>query len=195
MRHRSETARPARALGRLLVMALLLGQVACGGGGGGGGPTAPTPPPVPTPGVTVTANSASGPAITLAQGARSTTTLLVLEVRASAVTGLYGVAFALQYPPALLDYQGRATAGTFLAAGGATVSTQVLESAPGNLVVGLSRLGNVGGADGSGVLLELELPVETAGIGPLAFTRNAAFRADGTSPGLTWAGGSVTVVR
>jgi hypothetical protein len=195
MRPRSEAVSPARAARRLLAAAMLLAPVACGGGGGGGGPTAPPPPPPPTPGVTVTASSASGPAITLAQSARSTISLLVLEVRANSVTGLYGVAFDLQYPAALLDYQGGATAGPFLAADGATVSTQVLESAPGNLVVGLSRLGNVAGVDGSGVLLELELPVEAAGTGPLAYTRNAAFRADGTAAALAWAGGSVTVVR
>jgi hypothetical protein len=178
-------------------LALLLVLAACGGGGGGGGPTAPPPPtptPPPPPGVTLTAGSATGPAIVLAQSARSTATLLVLEVRASGVTGLYGVAFDLQFPAALFDY-GAFTAGTFLAAGGATVSAQVTESAAGNLVVGLTRLGNVGGVDGSGLLLELELPVEAGGTGNVAYARNTALRADGSPLSLTWAGGSVTVVR
>jgi hypothetical protein len=127
----------------------------------------------------------------VARGARSTADLLVLEVRATQVTGLYGAAFDLQYPAGLLDYQTRVL-GPFL---GASASLQVVESAPGNLVVGVSRLGNVPGVDGSGVLLELELAAGSAGTGNLAFTRNAALAADGSELTVGWGSGTVTVVR
>jgi hypothetical protein len=156
------------------------------------GPTAtPTPTPTPTPGagITVAVNTPPGAAITLARAARSTATLLVLEVRASSVTGLYGAAFDLQYPASLLTYQARVP-GPFL---GGSASLQVVESAPGNLVVGVSRLGNLPGVDGSGVLLELELGRDAAGTGNLGFTRNTAHAADGSELTMGWGSGTVTV--
>lgn len=174
--------------------AATLVAAACGGGGGGGGGGGTPTDPTPLPGITLTASPPAGAGIALGTSTRSTSSLLVLEVRASQVTGLYGVAFDLQYPAALLDYQSFRQ-GSFLTAGGAVVSTQVSESAPGNLVVGVSRLGNVGGTSGSGVLLEIELLAAGSGNGGLSFSRNAAFRDDGSELQLTWVGGSVAVVR
>lgn len=184
-------SRAARGLALAAVLATL---PACGGGGGGGSPSEPPQPtptatPLPAPGVTVTVTTPDGAAITLARGARSTASLLVLEVRAQGVTGLYGAAFDLQYPGALLDYQAR-VAGSFL---GASASVQVFESAPGTLVVGVSRLGNLPGVDGSGVLVELELTPLAPGSGPIGFARNAAFGADGGEIPMGWASGTVSV--
>ena len=177
------------ALGLVLVAALAT-LPGCGGGGGGGSPIEPPPPTAtPPPGISVAITTPSGAAITLARAPRSTASLLVLEVRAVGVTGLYGAAFDLRYPDALLDYQARA-AGSFLGEG---ASIQVFESAPGNLVVGASRLGNVPGVDGSGVLLEIELARQAAGTGNLSFTGNAAFAADGTLLAVGWGSGTVTV--
>jgi hypothetical protein len=146
------------------------------------------------PSITLTASAPTGAGIALARAERSTASLLVLEVRSSQVTGLYGVAFDLTYPSAVLDYTAFRP-GDFLAAGGAAVSIQVFESAPGNLVVGVTRVGDVAGADGSGVLLELELQAVASGSGSLAFRENTAFRADGTPLTVSWAGGSVAVIR
>jgi hypothetical protein len=173
-----------------VLAALLL--LACGGGGGGGGGGGT--PMEPVPAITLTASPPAGAGIGLARSARSTASLLVLEVRASAVTGLYGVAFDLSYPAAALDFTAFRP-GEFLTAGGAAVSTQVFESAPGNLVVGITRVGNVAGAAGDGVLVELELQSVASGSGSLAFRENAAFRADGSPMTLAWAGGSVSVIR
>ena len=113
----------------------------------------------------------------------------MLEVRAQNVTGLYGAAFDLQYPGTLLDYQARVP-GPFL---GANASIQVFESAPGTLVVGISRLGSIPGVDGSGVLVELELTPLAPGSGPLAFVRNAAIGADGAEIAIGWGSGTVSV--
>ena len=179
------------ALGLALAAALAF-LPACGGGGGGGSPSEP-PPPTPTatpaPGIAVSMTTPDGPAITLARGARSTANLLVLEVRAQSVTGLYGAAFDLRYPGTLLDYQARVP-GTFL---GANASVQVFESEPGTLVVGVSRVGNLPGVDGSGVLVELELAPLAPGSGPLAFARNAAIGADGVELAIGWGSGTVSV--
>jgi hypothetical protein len=173
------------------LIALLLLAPACGGGGGGGG--GPTDPSPPQPAITLTPTGGSTN-LALAQSARSTTTTLVVEVRAVNVSGLYGVAFDLDYPAGVLRYQAL-RAGSFLQTGGAQVSTQVFESTTGHLVVGVSRLGNVTGATGTGVLLELELTASQAGTGSFSFTNNSAFNAAGSPLNLSWGGGTVAVVR
>jgi hypothetical protein len=96
--------------------------------------------------------------------------------------------------PPVLDYTGFRQ-GALLTSGGAVVSTQVFESAPGNLVVGVSRVGGVAGVDGSGVLVVLELQAVAAGSGSFTFSNQAGFDADGGQLPLSWSTGSVTVVR
>ena len=197
-----------RALGSAsaLALALLLPSlvVACGGAGGGGSPTepsptptpsaTPTPAPTPTPGTGITFTAASaGPGIVLAQGAGTSSSSLTVDVRAAQVTGLYGIAFDLDYPSALVHYPS-ATAGTFLGSSG-QISMQVVESAPGHLVVGVSRLGDVRGVDGSGIVASLVFTPVANGSGPFTFSRNTAFQSEGTTVTLQWAGGTVTVAR
>lgn len=195
----------ARASILALVLLLPSLAVACGGGGGGGGsPTEPsptptpsvTPTPTPTPppgtGITFTAASA-GPGIVLAQGAGTSSSSLTVDVRAAQVSGLYGIAFDLDYPSAVLHYQS-ATAGTFLGSSG-QISMQVVESAPGHLVVGVTRLGDVRGVDGSGIVASLVFTPVANGSGPFTFSRNTAFQSEGTTVTLQWAGGTVTVAR
>jgi len=197
---------------RLAPMALLFAalSVACGGGGGGGSPSeplpsptvsptpsaTPTPSPTPTPtpggGVTFTASSA-GPGIVLAQGAGTSSSSLTVDVRAAQVTGLYGIAFDLDYPSAAVRYAS-ATAGTFLGTSG-QFSMQVVESTPGHLVVGATRLGTLAGVDGSGLILSLVFTPVANGSGPFAFSRNTAYRSDGATLALPWAGGTVTVAQ
>jgi Cohesin domain len=168
---------------------LALALAACGGGGGGGGPTEPTPPP---PGIVFAPQgSATANSISLASGAGSTASTLVLEVRATQVTDLYGVAFDLAYPSGQLQFT-RAVAGSLLAGG----TVQAVASTPGTLVVGGTHLGNVAGATGSGVVMTLEFSAVAAGQGSFAFSRNSAFESHGTAmTGVTWVAGSVTVTR
>ncbi len=174
-------------LGGLAIVAL----AACGGGGGGGGgPTEPPPPP--PPGIVFTAQgAATANSISLASGSGTTANTLILEVRATQVTDLYGVAFDLAYPNAALQFV-RATPGPLLANG----SVQAVPSTPGTLVVGGTHLGNVAGANGSGVVMTLEFSALAAGSGNLAFSRNSAFDSDGDPmAGVGWVAGSVTVTR
>lgn len=184
----------------LALIGLLALAPACGGGGGGGG--TPTEPPVPTPSATPTPTpgagiaftaSSTGPGIVLAQGSATTATSLTLEVRAATVTGLYGVAFDLDYPSATVRYQSF-TAGDFLGTS-SQVSAQVVESAPGHLVVGVSRLGSLPGITGSGVLLRLVFSPVANGSGAFTFSRNAAYAADGSEMTVPWGAGTVTVAR
>ncbi|HYO12500.1 MAG TPA: cohesin domain-containing protein [Thermoanaerobaculia bacterium] len=174
-----------------LAVLLILTLAGCGGGGGGGSPVEPTPPP-PQPGVTFTGQGGSANnSVVLASGAGTNVNALVLEVRAQNVDDLYGAAFDLRFPAAVLQYA-RFTPGPLLEGG----SVQVAPSGSGNLVVGFSRLGEVPGLDGSGVLLTLEFAPVAAGEGALSFARNSAFDSDGRPiTGFTWAGGTVRVVR
>jgi hypothetical protein len=167
-----------RKLLALFVPLLLL--LACGGGGGGGG-GGPTAPPPPQPGIVVTPGAAPSPGVSIASGAGTTASTLVLEIRASSVTDLYGVAFDLRYP----------STGTFL--GNAT-----LQSVPGTgsglVLVGLSKLGAVSGASGSGVLMTLEFRAIAAGEGSFSFEQNSAISSAGQPiTGFGWAAGTVRV--
>ena len=186
-----------RILPSLLLVLIVAMALACGGGGGGGGggPTEPTPQPTPTPtppGFVFTAQGTPGAnTLFLANGAATTANTLVLELRASQVTDLYGVAFDLTYPNAQLQFV-RVTPGPLLANGAA----QAALSGANTLIVGGSRLGNVAGANGSGVVLTMEFTALAAGTGSFAYARNSALDSDGdTVAGVAWLAGSVQVNR
>ena len=181
------------------VLALALGAVAfaalplasCGGGGGGGGGGGVTPPTPPQSSVTFSAGTASAPAIRLARGSGSSGTTLEIEVRADGVDDLYGVAFDLTFPSGVLRYEG-VTEGPQLSNGGTRTSLQVAQTASGRLVVGHTRLGDVGGASGSGVLMTLRFTAIGAGSGSLGFSADQAYDSGGDAIGdLSWAGGTV----
>jgi hypothetical protein len=167
----------------------LVSFIACSGGGGGGSPVEPTPTPTPgQPSLVFTPQGGGGSGVSLAAGPGSTATTLFLEVRANSVTDLYGVAFDLSYPANLLQYV-RVAQGPVLAGG----TLQVAPSG-GNLVVGLSNLGPVPGASGSGVLMTLELRAIGAGQGSFSFSRNVAVNSAGQSiNGFSWGTGTVRV--
>lgn len=171
-------------------MALAAFAAGCGGGGGGGGGT-PTEPPRPQPGITFTPGMVTGSGVTLA-GGEQTTTSIVIEVRANSVQDLYGVAFDLSFPANLLRLDASAR-GAFLGDESST-TLALAQPTPGNLVVGLSRLGTLPGVSGSGVLLTLRFSSIGSGSGAFSFSRNSAFGPSGAAlTGLSWAGGSVQV--
>jgi len=172
---------------RLLLFVPLLLLLACGGGGGGGGPTEPQPPQA---GIVVTPASAPATGVSIASGAATTRSTLILEIRASSVNDLYGLAFDLHYPSNLLQLV-QASSGAFL--GNAT-----LQSAPGTgtgvLIVGLSKLGAVSGTNGSGVLMTLEFRAIATGTGAFSFDKNSAVSSTGqTITNFGWSAGTVQV--
>jgi hypothetical protein len=173
-----------KSLSSLVVLLL----IACGGGGGNNSPTEPTPTPTPQPSLVFTPTGSGGTGISLTAAATSTASTLILEVRASSVTDLYGVAFDLSYPANVLQYV-RHTQGPFLAGG-----TLQVAPASGNLVVGLSNLGPVPGSNGSGILVTFEFRAIGAGQGAFAYSRNLAVNSAGqTLNGLSWGTGTVRV--
>jgi len=184
--------RPIALLGRgaAALAVLAMAVAACGGGGGGGGgPTGPPPPAT-----TIVFTPAGGGNVVLASGAGTQGTTLSLEVRTTGIQDLYGLAFHLSYPVAALRLTGH-TEGSVLNAGGTVpTSFQIVDSPPGNLVVGLTRLGKVSGTAASGTLMTLQLTAAASGTGNLAFSSNVASDSQGNViSGLAWAGGSVQV--
>ena len=178
--------RPPRKLLALLLPLVLL---ACGGGGGGGGPTAPPPP---QPGIVVTPAVAPATGISIASGAATNQNTLILEIRANSVSDLYGVAFDLRYPSAILQLV-QASSGVFL--GNATLQS-VPGSGTGLLIVGLSKLGAVSGTNGSGVLMTLEFRAIAAGTGSFTFEQNSAVSSSGKPiTNFGWSAGTVQVTR
>jgi len=180
----------------MFVGVLLLG---CGGGSSSS-PTAPPPPPPPPPppseGIFFTADGAPGANTILLDGVDTTDTAarFVVEVRADTVEDLYGVSFDLQYPGNLLTWRkGSFTEGTFLNQEG--VETQMLiERRPaGNLVIGITRVGDVPGVSGSGLLFSLEFVNEVvAGTGVLTFSDNEIVDSAGNIVGDSqWLAGSI----
>jgi len=182
-------AQPALLLAALVAFLAGALAVSCGGGGGGGG--GPTAPPPPAPGITFTpAASAGSPSISLTAGAASTANVLLLEVRATGVQDLYGIAFDLQVP-SVLQYATSSNAGSILSGGAFEISHTATD-----LVVGVSRLGAVRGVPGDGLILTLEFAPTAAGSGSFTFSRNTVLDSTGQPiPGVSWTAGSVQVVR
>jgi len=182
--------RPGFLLGAAALAVTAISVAACGGGGGGGG--GPTGPPPPATSIVFT--PAGGGNVLLASGAGTQGTTLTLEVRTTGIQDLYGLAFHLTYPVGALRFTGSAQGSVLDAGGTVPTSFQIVDSPPGNLVVGLTRLGKVSGTAASGTLMTLQLTAAASGSGSLAFSSNLASDSQGNViPGIAWAGGSVQV--
>ncbi len=181
--------------GRWLSVAVVIAAVVmpgCGGGGGGGGPTAPPPPP---PVSFTAAGSAGANSIFLAAGDSASSTRLVLEVRASQVTDLYGVSLDIEFPRDILLFDLEATRkGDFLKESGVRSELLVENKPKGNLVIGLSRFGEVAGVDGSGLLLQVEFTARANGTGEFVIKENEALNSAGeVQTDVSWISGSVEI--
>jgi hypothetical protein len=175
-----------KALRLLALFFLPVLLLACGGGGGGG----PTEPPPPQRGIVVTPASTPAVGISIASGAATNQSTLILEIRANSVTDLYGVAFDLRYPSTILQLV-QANSGTLL--GNATLQASPGQS-PGTVIVGLSKLGAVSGTSGSGVLMTLEFRAIATGQGAFTFEQNSAINSSGQPiSNFGWAAGTVQV--
>ncbi len=190
---------PRGAAGALacLTLAGLLGWFGAACGGGGGGPTAPPAPP-PAPAVPVTFSAAGTPGaltVHLTRAGGTADNLLRIEVRASEFTDLFGLGFDLAYPAGLLDYLGGSHAdGGFLSADGTRVEVFARQVDDGSVIVGLSRIGDVGGVEGSGLILTLDFTAVANGSGEFSFVANSAFDGDGDRyEEAVWQAGTVTV--
>ncbi len=204
----------ARALAIGLVLALglgltlaALGSVACGGGGGGGPtqppgpPPPPPPPPPPETGVFFEPDGAPADA-TIYLAAEDVTPLagpFLLRVEVEEIEDLYGLSFDLRFPSDLVRWEeGGTVEGDFLSESG-DVETSLLvdRDTAGNLIVGLTRLGDVGGASGSGTLVTLEFAVRNVeDRGRFRFRAEDAYNPDGSKkPETAWLEAAIEIRR
>lgn len=154
----------------------------------------PPPPPPPPPPPTVTFVAATNPgtdAIVLTLSS-STATEFALVLSAVDVTDLYGYGVDLDFDPAVVAFD-TVEAGPFLDGEGVTVATQLIESSPGTLVIGHSRVGAVPGVSGSGALLTLNFKSVAAGTTTFATANGGAFDSTGATLATEFFGGTATV--
>ncbi len=99
----------------------------------------------------------------------------ILSIEADQVKDLFSAPFYLKYDPQLLEFIGL-TEGKFLNRDGKpTVFIYSVDPDTGQVIIGLSRLGDVGGISGSGVLALATFKAKNPGTANVAF-QNVDFR-------------------
>lgn len=181
-----------RHLATLLASSLVL--LACGGGGesgpgndSGGSQTlsASFLPDLASPGpgtVALTAGAATG-------------NLVTVNVAVAGVNDVYSAGVDVVYDDSVVDYVSWSR-GTLLEAGGHSPLYSI-GAQPGQVVVGVSRSGPVGGVDvvGPSTLIKLTFRVTAAGSSTVSVANGALLDGGPPAPtpiaGLTWHGGSL----
>jgi hypothetical protein len=179
----------------LLLLVAAAALVGCGGGSGGDGDA------VGGGGTTVSADfiadQPSPPAstVSLQRGATSSN-LVTVRVDATGVSNIYGAAFDLAFDGNLAEYVGF-THGSFFEQGATTEPNYTVNSpASGQLVVAVSRTGNVPGVSttASKAIVNLTFRVKVAGSGaitvPDATLYDAQIQPQPVS-GITWEAGTL----
>lgn len=94
-----------------------------------------------------------------------------LHITVRDVKNLFSAPFHLLFNPELLEVE-EVTEGEFLGADGKqTVFLKSIQAERGRVIVGLARLGKVGGQNGSGRLVRLKLRAKRPGTATLALER------------------------
>lgn len=176
----------------LLLPLILFGLSGCSSSDSG--PTDPPPPPPADPEITYTpANGNPGANTVSLQLNASTGNRLDLDVRLTTVDNVSSMAFDLVFNPGVLSYVSVAE-GTFFNQDGEAVSVLVDENPTGRLIVGVARLGDVGGVGGTGVALTLTFNGAGNGGSALGFEGSSLLDPD-LDPvgGVQWFGGDAAV--
>lgn len=178
----------------LLIAAMIVlvpAATACGGGSGsvlqdGGGSTnAGFTPAQPSPGTNTTSmepGPSSGEAVSIQVGVTDT-------------QDVYGASFVVEYDPAVATFLGWRR-GSLLERDGHAPTYTIDQAVPGQIVVGVSRNGNVQPVDVSGTapLVVLDFRMTRAGVTELRFSSERLY--DGgvppqPLPNVSWFGGSL----
>ncbi|MCZ6507553.1 MAG: cohesin domain-containing protein [Acidobacteria bacterium] len=127
----------------------------------------------------------------------STPDEFILQIRVSEVADLYGVALDVVYPSNALEFQPDDTdAGDFFPANDTfDTELQIVEEPDGRLIIGYTRLGEVRGRTGSGLLLLLRFTTTADGSSDISIESRLAVDREGTPVPTTWLGGTVQVQR
>ena len=182
-------------IGRAITTLAMIGGLAMMGACGGSSPTTPRPPPMPPPPPTISFvsdnASATANSIVLLMTATGTDSF-TLTLTANNVTDLFGYALDIVFDTTmvtLVNSQFR----VFLDAEGITVTSQMIQTTPGTLIIGQSRVGAVAGVTGTGALLTLDFTAIAAGSTTIAIQNAGAFASTGATLATEFVGGTVTV--
>ncbi len=148
-----------------LLIALLLAATACGSSGGGGGVV------TPSLAASFTADQPSpGPDMVSLDEGSKTGNLVTVEIQVTDISGVYGAAFDLTYDPSMATFENWFS-GSLLEQGGQTPAYQVNATQSGQLVISVTRQGNVGGANAVGTvtLIRLVFRVTQTGSSSISF--------------------------
>lgn len=165
----------------------------CGGGGGGSGPA-----DVITPSITATFTedkaSPDSMDVTLQRRSQSGDSFTV-DVVITDVNDVFTVSFDLSYDGSLIDYLDY-TEGTFLSEGGNVLTSFLVSEQSDRIIVGASRLGQVGGVNASGdeILMSIAFRVKKKGSDSVTFENNDIINSSGPPAiqGIEWFGGEVS---
>lgn len=187
---------PGRFAFPRLVIALLLPLILFGlpGCSSDSSPTDPPPPPPQDPEITFTpANGNPGSNTVSLQLNATTGNRLDLDIRLTSVNNVSSMAFDLTFNPSVLSYV-MFSEGTFFNQDGESISVLVEENPAGRLIVGVARLGDVGGVSGTGVALTLTFNGAGNGNSTLGFENSSLLDPDlNALDGIQWFGGSASV--
>jgi hypothetical protein len=137
-------------------------------------------------------------AVTARKGPGTGCDTMIIDVVVSQVADLYGAAFDVIFPADLASFGQSSAEDSALTSDGEEIIALAREAWPGQLVVGISRLGAVPGIDVvEGLLIRLRFEkIGAEGTAPLDFDRSGLFDpsvSPGGIPGINWYGGLVTV--
>jgi hypothetical protein len=178
---------------KYFTMIVLLGislSFSCGGGGGGASEVI-----VPSSVVASFTPDKSSPDlldVTLQRRSQSGDNFTV-DVVITDVNDVFTVSFDLAYDGTLLDYL-NLTEGNFLDEGGTVPTSFLVSEQSGRIIVGASRLGQVGGvnANGDEILMSIAFRVKKSGSDSVSFENNDIINFSGPPPiqGIEWFGGT-----
>jgi hypothetical protein len=145
-----------------------------------GGATAPTATDQ-TASASIPVPSTGSTPVVMVQPLQSTAQVgqqLTVQVNVANAINLFGAPFYLAYDPSRLDVVGAAEGGFLKSDGQSTVFLNSIDAQRGQIIIGLSRLGSVGGVSGSGNLAAITFRAKATGA--VTFTlQNVDFRDPG----------------
>ncbi len=176
-------------IARAIATSAMIGGLAMMGACGGSTPTTPRPPP----NITFISDNINAGANSIVLVLTATgTDSFTLTLTANSVTDLFGYALDIVFDPTMITLA-NSQFGVFLNAEGVTVTSQMVQTTPGTLIIGQSRVGAVAGVTGSGALLTLDFTAIAAGSTTIAIQNAGAFASTGAALATEFVGGTLTV--
>ena len=179
-------------LGRAIATSAMIGGLVMLGACGGSSPTTPRPPPPPPTISFISDNPAAVENSIVLLITVTGTDSFTLTLTANSVTDLFGYALDIVFDTTMIALAS-SQFGFFLNGEGITVTSQMIQTTPGTLIIGQSRVGAVAAVTGSGALLSLNFTAIAAGPTTISIENAGAFDSMGAALNTEFVGGTATV--